>query len=340
MPSHTPQPLWVITNALFLIFLREETFFFYQQSCSNPFEISIHLGIYCALFGPLSFLIYSNKTGLKITGYILALSFVVASNLSNHYEAFLGEAPGPSALYFLQEIRPLLGSILDPLLLFHFLISSCVALALLLLSKSINGRLHIPFGIRQRHLGVLSLSLSCFALYGLGAFLFLIKNPSAEVRAPVFFQQTIAFAKISAQRDTGELIKPDELSYYRQHLGQPTEPEQYRSKYKLCREKPAIETGAFKPFKNIIMIILESIDSATLHSTYEQEPLMPFLKEVHSDSLTFSNFFAAGQRSSAALSAIFSGLPEQLERNLLWEVPLKNMDSFPRALKNKELRRS
>lgn len=93
----------------------------------------------------------------------------------------------------------------------------------------------------------------------------------------------------------------------------------------LKAEAPFCEDRASKTFvknkRSVIMIVLEGLGSEQLSKKINGQYIVPNLKEVLKNNLTFDNFLAAGSKSSQALPALFSGLPPQPHINMLWKIP-------------------
>lgn len=72
---------------------------------------------------------------------------------------------------------------------------------------------------------------------------------------------------------------------------------------------PLEPSKPFQPFKNVVLIIVESLATEYVGFFNEGKGYTPFLDDLFSKSIVFENSFANGRRSIDALPAIFAGIP-------------------------------
>jgi phosphoglycerol transferase MdoB-like AlkP superfamily enzyme/glycerophosphoryl diester phosphodiesterase len=104
----------------------------------------------------------------------------------------------------------------------------------------------------------------------------------------------------------------------------------------LKPEAPFCEDRASKTFvknkRSVIMLVLEGLGTNQLTQKVKGQYLVPHIKKVLDENLTFYRFLASGSKSSQALPALFSGLPPQPHINMLWKVPPPRVRGIPNIL--------
>lgn len=73
--------------------------------------------------------------------------------------------------------------------------------------------------------------------------------------------------------------------------------------------------------QNVVLILMESMSVRNLTRTYKNQPLTPFLNELQTKSLYFSNFYSAGIHTNNGIAASIYGYTPHYAKTMLDVVP-------------------
>lgn len=257
-----------------------------------------------------------------------------------HYHAVFGTLPGWSVLYYVRELKNIAVSVSveAPAAWFagELLLSSAAVGALLLYLKR-RSRLAPP-GAPYRFYASAAILIACLIFT---LFIHLFPPPPGRPSLSKAQIPLLGFLQSLHNKNAGNsnpaTTKEEDVDFVLKCLGLHPPAGGMDPKYPLCSNEPAGKerkgNGA-----SVIFIILESVGREEIEFQYEGLPVMPNLRRIADENLSFENFFAAGTQSCQSLPALFSGLPAQPSTVLLWEKPMKTFEGFPSLLRQKEYR--
>lgn len=278
----------------------------------------------------ISFGLFKLKKGIALSFYLIAAIFVIAYKLACfHYESVFSRLPGSELFYYVSELSHLGSSLDSNIPAFSFLIEIIVVCGLyfLLVYYLINRTSGIPKQSRGMEW------LTFFALL-----VCIISQTVPKMIPDRFFWGSrealiwmiqSQFIKERYELDKMQLLEKDFQRFLQYHGKAATalvpDPE-----YPLCRFTHKDIEGGVK--RNAILLILEGVGKYEIDRVIDGKLMMPNLKRIASENISFNNVIAPGTRSAQALTAIFSGLPAQPFNNYLWVDPMLKFNGFPKTL--------
>ena len=247
--------------------------------------------------------------------------------LTFFYESFYFKLPSKDVFFYLDQLKHLESSIganapyVTSALLILIFASTTYFLSEFLRKKNLSGSFKRPFVVSilavltiAAHASSSSFSSKMYAgtRHGL---IHLVLD---------FFDKSKNTKAIAAKVDFSNL-RPYQIS-----LGQ------IPPRGGLKPEAPFCEDRASKTFvknkRSVIMLVLEGLGTNQLSQKVKGQFIVPHIKKVLDENLTFHHFLAAGSKSSQALPALFSGLPPQPQINMLWKIPPPRVRGTPNIL--------
>jgi glycerophosphoryl diester phosphodiesterase len=270
---------------------------------------------------------------MRLLGYGIAALVVMTSTMAFHYHAYFGRYPGGGITFYLGELGTLAPSITANVPLYEVGLGGLLAVALLAgiqrVSKPGKKRDRAAHGTGAMALVPLALAI------GLGTLPWVSErwrvSTTEAVQDPLLHLLGSWLGGLFQARMDAMPEGPLFLDYQAQ-LGHRMPFARLVPDAPLCgpRASPHSANG-----RSVIVLVLESVSGLHVDISEGAEPLMPNLREVTRASSTryFANHYAVGTKSSQASTAIFSGVPAQVDTHLLWQRPLPVTQSLVRALR-------
>lgn len=313
------------------------------------FNLSPHylLGVMVALSGNffwgvfLGFLIFSSSgIIIRSIGYITVFLTLLLYIISFHYEILFRCLPDISLIYYLSELIHLMPSIKasSPYIILFF--ESLMGILLFYPGKNFI-RLVIPSNSIPKWInGIIMalIGLSLFVSLTLHIFPSLIQNSAMfwASRNPVIWIVQSSFKMSQYSKEKRHLTEMD-VWKFQKALGHRIPIGIINMEYPLWSEyNTSLDAKISK--ESIILIILESVGIEELYMKEEGKPVMPNLVRISRENLFFRNTYASGTKSCQVMPAIFSGIPPQTYRNILWIKPLPKLEGLPHLLEMKGYR--
>ncbi len=322
------QFLWALSGALGLFLLRLLILGVGGDYLSAPYALGgvIALFGYTLWFSVVSFLTFAKWKTLRIAGWMLTGLVAFVHLIAFHYESVFGRYPSAALLYYIGELKHLRSSIFEhasPLWVTVELVAIISVLAI--------ARARVSFkGISRR--SALLATLSIVLLTTLVHWKPQILPPSFfwGSQNPVFWtirdrieQASYAFNEVTFNRKDVAKVQLA-LGAFDPSAGEV-------AKYPLCSNRAL--SASKGNGRSVILVILEGIERELLDMDVDGQPVMPNLRRIERENLSFTNFFAAGNKSCQAFPALFAGLPAQTHENVFWVPPLVRLRGWPGILK-------
>jgi len=271
------------------------------------------------LFAPI-LLINLKQKALNIVGIIILVIMLLFHQISIHYEIVFGRLPGVSILYYLNELQHLTPSINSNLPLWLFFTE---AVAIMLLWKLSPQKLQLSRPTTTL-LAISMVSATAVANQNVEAL-----PDGAYWGSKTAIGWAVQSALIHRQPDETKTLSRDQIWEFQQLIGQSLPKGGTTIEYPLCgplTHDPAPNN------RNVIILFLEGVGEKEMNMQVDGKQVMPHLSQFSTNNTYFQNTFSSGTKSSQALISVFTGLPAQPIKNILWERPLPNMQSFIQKL--------
>jgi len=278
----------------------------------------------------LSFGIFNLKNNSGFYLFLIFVVFIIIIKLACfHYESVFNRLPGNDLFYYFSELSYLSSSLDSNIPALNFLteiiIVAGVFCACAAYLRGVNLR-----SVRQSNAIEYFALIVVFISIGLQAIPTLIPDRFfwGSREAFVWMLQS-QFIKEKYELDKMQLVEKDFQRFLKYHGQDHTAPVP-NPKYPLCTYTH--KDAGTKSKRNVILLILEGVGKYEIGRVIDGRLMMPNLKKIASENISFSNIIAPGTRSAQALTAMFSGLPAQPNNNYLWVKPMLNFNGFPKIL--------
>jgi glycerophosphoryl diester phosphodiesterase/arylsulfatase A-like enzyme len=270
---------------------------------------------------------------MRLLGYGLAALVVVTSALTFHYYNYFGQYPGSGIAYYLAEIETVGPSIMENvpvhLVAFGGLLGVLLLAGIHRLSSSRES------GQKQTRAARLTALFLLASAIGLGTLPWVSDRwrvgATEAIQAPL-----LHFVASGLKRSLADVPEgmPDARLFlgYQHFIGHGHPFASLTPGAPLCglpaRLGPA--NG-----RSVIFVMLESVGQVQLEKRVAGKWLMPNLRAIaeDADAVHFTDLYASGTKSNQAMTAVFSGLPPQVDVHMLWQQPLPASDSLVSALR-------
>jgi len=284
----------------------------------------------------LSFGIFKLKKDAVFYLYLIFVVFIISFKLACfHYESVFNRLPGNDLFYYFSELSHLSSSLDSNIPALDFFIEIFIVAGIFCVCaiylRGINFR-----SVKNSNAIEYFALIVVFVSIGLQAIPTLIPDRFfwGSREAFVWMLQS-QFIKEKYELNKMQLVEKDFQRFLKYH-GQDHTAAVPNPEYPLCTHtRNDIET---KSKRNVILLILEGVGKHEIDRVIDGKVMMPNLKKIASENISFNNIIAPGTRSAQALTAMFSGLPAQPHNNYLWVNPLLNFNGFPEILVGEDYR--
>jgi phosphoglycerol transferase MdoB-like AlkP superfamily enzyme/glycerophosphoryl diester phosphodiesterase len=289
------------------------------------------VGMLCAYF------LFHRKRHFQISGAALALFYWFGAWLAYRYEAFFGHLPNFALLRFLNDLETVSASLES-----HFQPAQIILqvalpfLCLLALVKILSRRKVSHFFSDVEKEPWAKMSQNAVAV-PVAIFLAIHLYPPL-ISTDVFWESRNPLLWILQSRMIEMTSEPNQekppaalFASYQNALGHGPAFGDGTSDYPLCRSSRSSQNSE-QAKRSIIMVVVENLGTLEVRLQHQGKSVLPNLARIIDDGIFFHNVQTSGIRSSHAFPPIFAGLPAQAS-NILWQVPIPNVDGFPAALR-------
>ncbi len=278
----------------------------------------------------VSFGLFKFKKGIILNLYLVFIVFIIAFKLACfHYEAVFNKLPGAELFYYFSELPHLTSSLESNIpasgLILEVMLVCGIFFALAFYFKRVNSANKEEIKILEYLAFVLVLmSIILQAVPALVPDRFFWGS-----REAVIWMFQSQFIKERYELDKMQLQEKDFKRFlqYHGHDGAALVP---APQFPLCTFNS--ENIRPRTKRNVILLILEGVGIHEIDKIIDGKLMMPNLKRIAGENVSFNKVIAPGTRSAQALAAIFSGLPAQPFYNYLWVDPMLHFNGFPKTL--------
>jgi glycerophosphoryl diester phosphodiesterase/arylsulfatase A-like enzyme len=304
----------------------------YVLGCVEGVGIDLALGLVVA--APL---LLGARVGALLSLPLAAL-LLFATVAGAHYHAVFLRLPTRSTLVYLGELRMLASSVRAhaPVERLALLSVLPAGLALVVANRVAPwaSRVLRPRARRRGALLVLALlpALSLARARGAeGQELYGALGPVLHVARPEGVASSFAVAGAAGPGSAEELARLADVqaALATDNPGPPADP-----RFPFCSAPAPAPASPSAQRRSAMLLILESVDSRAMELEIAGRPVMPNLRRIAADGVSFRHFYATGHQSAHAMPALFAGVPAVPFRALLQHAPLAHVLGFPRVLRD------
>lgn len=295
----------------------------YVAGCVEGLGIDLALGLVAA--APL----LARRRAGSVVAAVASVLLLFANAAGAHFHAMFLHLPTRDTLVFLKDLDVLESSIREHAPVAELLAEVLLpAIASLWVARRVAPRL-APVLHGRRRLAFAAATVSTVALTSIvrttavyGQEYYGAVGPVAHVvkKGPFTRVQSGAPPSLDLVAAIQHVIATD-------NSGPPTD-----RQYPFCT-RPAPITPSAKTGRSALLLILEGVDNRSLELTMDGKAVMPNLRRIEKDGVSFPRFFATGNMSVYALPALFGGIPAVPVRALLLLTPLDRVLGFPGELR-------
>jgi len=252
---------------------------------------------------------------------------VLVEVTSFHYEAVFGRLPAADLFFYTSELKNLSPSLAVNLPFANVLIESLIILLVIYGGLKLSGAENpgtVPGWITMLTMIVILISVTLQSVPSLLSDRYIWSS-----RQPLLWLAQSALIKESFRAGDMQLTEKEFNNFRRLH-GIASRRPLLDPEYPLCLAQGPVQHNGNG--RNVIVLILEGVGRREMNGIYEGMELMPNLKRIAAENLSYQHVYAPGTKSVTLLPAVFSGLPGNPYNNYLWNSPPINLTGIPAEL--------
>ena len=96
----------------------------------------------------------------------------------------------------------------------------------------------------------------------------------------------------------------------------------------------ALQAADTLPRRNVVMVLMESMSASLMQRFGQSERLTPYLDSLYRESLSFANFYSAGNHTNHGLYATLYSFPSVMKRNAMKGSVIPTYSGLPTVLRD------